>query len=305
MNKCQKIEVGSTLGIICPAGYVRTKEEIDNFVKLLTDFGFNVKLGKSVFAKEGYLAGSDSLRANDVMDMFEDDEVAGILCYKGGYGCQRFLKLLDFEEIKKHPKLIMGFSDVTVLLNTIYQLSNIPTVHGEMGVCMQSYDEFTFNHFFNTLINGFDSPLINPTKELTIINEWVCEGVLVGGNLSLIYALMGTPYEIDLKNKILFIEDVGEDPYSVDRMLSSLTLSGKLNELKGVICGYFTGCETSVNQTVDELLVHYFKPLNIPVVANFQSGHNKPFINLPIGLNVRLDTTSKSVIVLESLFFDK
>ena len=113
---------------------------------------------------------------------------------------------------------------------------------------------------------------------------------------------MGTPFEIDLKDKILFIEDVGEAPYSVDRMLSSLILSGKLNNLKGVICGYFTDCDSSENQTVEELLVHYLKPLNIPVVTNFQSGHSKPFINIPVGLKVKLDTFSESVTVLESLY---
>lgn len=302
MNKCRKIKVGSTLGLICPAGYAKTKEEVEKHIKLLNDHGFKCKLGKSLFAKEGYLAGSDTLRANDLMEMFKDDEVDGILCYKGGYGCQRFLHLLDFEEIKKHPKLIMGFSDVTILLNAIYQKCDFPTVHGEMGVCMQNYEEYTFNHFFNTILNGFNLPLKNPTKELNVINEGIAEGTLVGGNLSLIYALMGTKYEIELKDKILFIEDVDEAPYSVDRMLSSLTLSGKLNEVNAVICGYFTRCEN--DQEINALLEHYLKPLNVPVVTNFQSGHDKPFINIPIGLKVKLDTFSKSVIVLESLYID-
>ena len=267
MNKVRKIVAGSVLGIICPSGHPKSLDEVNKFCNLLTEYGYKYKLGKSVTAVEGYLAGSDTLRAKDLMDMFLDD-------------------------------------DVTVLLNTLYQFSNMPTVHGEMGVCMQNYEEFTFNHFFEMLENGFINPLVNPTLPLNVINEGICEGVVVGGNLSLIYALMGTPYEIDLNDKILFIEEVNEAPYAVDRMLSSLSLSGKLNKLKGIICGYFTGCESSSNQTVNELLEHYFKPLNIPFVTNFQSGHNKPFINLPIGLNVRLDTYKKSVTVLESLYQD-
>ncbi len=302
MNKVRKIVQGSVLGIICPSGHPASIEEVNNFCNLLKENGYNYKLGKSVFAVEGYLAGSDTLRAQDLMEMFQDDTVDAILCYKGGYGAQRMLPYINFEELKKYPKLLVGFSDVTVLLNTLYQFSNMPSVHGEMGVCMSSYDEFTFNHFFNMLKSGFSEPLENPTKELCVINEGICEGVVVGGNLSLIYALMGTPYEINLDNKILFIEEVNEAPYAVDRMLSSLLLSGNLNKLKGIICGYFTGCESKSNQTVEELLVHYFKPLNIPVVTNFQSGHSKPFVNLPVGLKVKLDTYKKNVIVLESLF---
>lgn len=305
MNKCRKIVPGSVLGIICPSGHPSTQEEVNKFLKLLEEYGYKYKLGKSVFAVEGYLAGSDILRAEDVMNMFKDDEVDAILCYKGGYGAQRMLPYLDFNEIKKYPKLLVGFSDVTVLLNTLYQFAEMPSLHGEMGVCMQSYEEFTFNHFFNTLVGGFKEPLSNPTLPLNVISDGISEGTLVGGNLSLIYALMGTPYEVDLKNKILFIEEVNEAPYAVDRMLSSLLLSGKLKQVKGIICGYFTGCSSSANQTVEELLVHYFKPLNIPVVTNFQSGHSKPFINVPIGLNVRLNTYEKTVTVLESLFLDK
>lgn len=302
MNKCRKIVPGSVLGIICPSGHPRTIDEVNKFCELLKSHGYNYKLGKSVTAVEGYLAGSDILRAEDFMAMFKDDTVDAVLCYKGGYGAQRMLPYIDFNELKKYPKLLVGFSDVTVLLNTLYQFADMPTVHGEMGVCMQSFEEFTFNHFFEMLSEGFNKPLKNPTIPLNVINEGICEGVVVGGNLSLIYALMGTPYEIDFKDKILFIEDVGEAPYSVDRMLSSLILSGKLNNLKGVICGYFTDCDSSENQTVEELLVHYLKPLNIPVVTNFQSGHSKPFINIPVGLKVKLDTYSESVTVLESLY---
>ena len=304
MNRCRKIVPGSVLGIICPSGHPKSIDAVNKFCELLESRGYKYKLGKSVTAIEGYLAGSDVLRAEDLMNMFKDDDVDAVLCFKGGYGAQRMLPYLDFDELKKHPKLLIGFSDITVLLNTLYQFAEMPTVHGEMGSCMQHYEKFTFEHFFNTLSNGFDEPLKNPTLPLNIVNEGICEGVIVGGNLSLIYALMGTPYEIDFNEKILFIEEVNEAPYAVDRMLSSLILSGKLKNIKGIICGYFTGCDADVNQTVDELLVHYLKPLNVPFITNFQSGHSKPFINIPVGLKVRLDTFTQDVTVLESLFED-
>lgn len=304
LNKLRKITKGAVIGIIAPAGFVKTTQEIDKFVCLLEEHGYNCKLGKSLYAQKGYLAGDDALRASDLMMMFEDSTVDAILCYKGGYGTQRILPYLDFDVIKANPKLIMGFSDITVLINVIYQRASFPTVHGEMGVCMQNYEPVTFNHFFTTLTSGFMTPLKNSQTKLQVINEGVAEGVLVGGNLSLIYALMGTEYEIDLTNKILFIEDVDEETYAIDRMISSLTLSKGFKSLKGIICGYFTNCEPSCGVSYEEILYHYFKNLNIPVVYGFESGHNKPFINLPIGLKVKLDTNNLCVTVLESLFVD-
>ena len=134
MNKCRKIVPGSVLGIICPSGRPSTIEQVNKFCNLLTEHGYRYKLGKSVTAVEGYLAGSDALRAEDLMDMFEDNSVDAILCFKGGYGAQRMLPYLDFEKIKKYPKLLMGFSDVTVLLNNLYKHSGLPTVHGLVGI---------------------------------------------------------------------------------------------------------------------------------------------------------------------------
>lgn len=306
MKKLQKINIGDTLGLIDASSIVKSEAELDKFIKLLNDKGYKVKEGKSLRMKDGYLAGSDEMRAQDVMDMFLDDEVKGILCYKGGYGAQRILPYLDFDKIAKHPKLLMGFSDVTILLNTINKFCDFPTIHGEMGVCLSTYDDFTIEDFFRVISDGFPKPLKNVKSDLLVINEGEATGRIVGGNLSLIYALMGTKYEIEFKDNILFIEDVDEAPYSVDRMLSSLVLSGKLDRVKGIICGYFTKCEGPKNeQDVDSLLIHYLKRYNVPMVMHFESGHDKPFVNLPIGMKCKLDTKTKSVIVFDSLYQDK
>lgn len=305
MQKLMKIKKGDTLGLICPSSCIRDDQDVDKFIKLLEDNGYKVKEGKALRSKEGYLAGNDIDRARDIMDMFTNNDVKGILCYKGGYGAQRLLPYLDFNIIKKHPKLLMGFSDITVLLNNINKFCNFPTVHGEMGVCLDKYDKFTIKDFFNVLNHGFMPHLKNPLDDLVVINEGISVGRLVGGNLSLIYALMGTKYEIDFKDNILFIEDVDEEAYSIDRMLSSLSLSGKLKEVKGIVCGYFTNCKTKEDeQQIDDLLIHYLKPYNVPLILHFASGHDKPFVNLPIGLKVCLDTYQKSVIVLDSLYQD-
>lgn len=305
----KRLAKGSTIGLTCPAGFIRPTQDLDGFVKRLTDHGFKVKVGKTCYLKGKYLAGSDRDRASELESMFIDDEIDAILCFKGGYGCQRLLPYIDFEEIKKHPKLFMGFSDITIFLNSIYFKCVFPTVHGQMGVCMKNADNFTLDEFFHTLDYGFDRPLINHYEDAYVLHKGICEGVLVGGNLSLVYALMGTEYEIDLTNKILFLEDVDEDPYSIDRMFSSLSLSKNFPKLKGLIFGYFTSCGDSTQNeddyTVDELINHYFGSLDIPILTHFESGHDLPFTNLPIGLKVRLDTTSKSVIALESLFVEK
>ncbi len=301
-NKLIKINKGDTIALTVMSSIVGDFNQVDSFVKMLQKEGYKVKCGECIYSKDGFLAGTDQKRANELMSFFLDDEIKGILCYKGGYGAQRILPYLDFKEIKKHPKLLMGFSDVTVLLNTLNQFANMPTVHGEMGVCMSEYDDFTYNHLFKVLSDGPTGELRNQQNEAICFKEGIVEAELVGGNLSLIYALMGTRYEIDLKDKILFIEDVDEAAYSIDRMLSSLILSGKMNQLKGLIGGYFTNCSSYKGVKVEEVLKRNLKDFNFPILLNFESGHSKPFINLPIGQIVKLDATNKVVTALESLY---
>jgi muramoyltetrapeptide carboxypeptidase len=312
MNKIKKLTKGSTLGLICPAGSISEGQDVSLFITYLNNLGYHVKVGKSVYAKMGYLGGSDDIRTSDIMEMFKDDNIDGILCYKGGYGCSRIIDKLDFEEIAKHPKLLMGFSDITVLLNAVAMRCAFPTVHGQMGVCITPYDNalknIITNKNFEMVLSG-NSPLImkNTLNTMRVISTSVtgiAQGILVGGNLSLIYAMMGTPFDIDVKDKILFIEEVDEQAYAVDRMFASLRLSGKLDECAGVILGYFTRCEDNEYFTINRLIEEYFAPLNKPVLAGFESGHYKPFINLPIGIKVEVNTNNLSVTALESLFIE-
>ncbi len=305
--KCRKITYGSTLGIICPSSKITATKTLDAFLAFLTIKGFKYKLGKSVFAKEGYLAGSDTLRAADLNAFFKDDEVDAILCFKGGYGAARFLELIDYEAISKNPKLLVGFSDVTVLLNAIYQKTTLPTLHGEMGVTFKEED-FSFTNLIDSLLGVASCDLTKGFNNVVFTKEEVVEGIMVGGNLSLIASLMGTPYEIDTKDKILLLEDVTEKPYTIDRYLCTLKLAKKLSDAKAIILGYFTNCDKDDNddgKSLQEVFLDYTKDLTCPIVYHFPTGHNKPFVNVPIGLKVRIDGFKKSVIVLESLFFDK
>lgn len=309
--KCGTIKEGATLGLMCPSSKQKDAKQIDLFLEYLTKKGFKYKLGESMYAKCGYLAGTDELRAKDLNNFFKDDEVDAILCFRGGYGAARFLDFIDYEEIKKHPKLLVGFSDVTVLLNAIYEKTGLPTLHGEMGVIFKKEfldeDEFSFTNLIDTLLGNASSNLLLCDNHATFKGEEVVEGVVVGGNLSLVIALMGTPYEIDTKDKILLLEDVGEAPYRIDNMLCNLKLAGKLNDAKAIIFGYFTDCPRSAEdtQSVEEVLEDYTKDLDKTIIYHFPTGHDRPFVNVPIGLKTRINPKEKSVIVLESLFIDK
>ncbi|MBA5851395.1 LD-carboxypeptidase [Clostridium sp. cel8] len=304
----KRLKKGDTIGIISPSSFIKP-EDIKNSIKILKDLGFNVKEGKHIYDKWGYLAGNDIDRANDLMDMFQDDSVDMILCVRGGYGAMRILPLIDFNIIKKHPKIFAGFSDITVLINTIYSKCNFVTFHSPM--CNSNLeDKITLESFLNTLTYGYKPFKIknvkgisnNYLRNLKNLNETSASGILVGGNLSLISGTIGTPYEIDTKDKILFIEDVNEEPYKIDKMLTQLILSNKLQECSGIILGQFTNCTLSNYErsfTLDEILEDRVISIGKPTIINFQCGHSYPRLTIPIGANVSIDCKNQIISVLE------
>lgn len=307
----KKLEKGGTIGIINPA-YKNPKDvftKYDYMIKRLKELGYNLKFGKTFTLENGYLAGTDIERANDVMDMFKDDSVDAILCMRGGYGCSRMVNLLDFDEIKKHPKIITGFSDITVLLNSIYQKCNFPTLHGLVGIYIGSSkcDKKSEEIFFDSLSNNqLNRVLKNVDDSLETYIDGTAEGILVGGNLCLLSTLCGSEFEIDFTDKIVFIEDVGEDPYRIDRYFSQLKLSKTFSKAKGFVLGYFTDCNPSEEkkdcQNIIDIINDYIKPLNKPTIINFNCGHDFPFVSLPIGVKVKLDATNKNIQIMEEIY---
>ena len=294
--KCKRIQTGATFGIMCPSSKMKEPKTLAWFLQYLTQKGFSYQLGKSMFAKEGYLAGSDRLRADDLNQFFQDDTIDAILCFRGGYGAARFLDQIDYEQIKKHPKLLVGFSDVTVLLNAIYQKTGIPTLHGEMGCVFQETmlekEDISFAHLIDTLLGIAPRELLLKHEGVVFQNEGIVEGEIVGGNLCLVASLMGTPYEIDTKDKILLLEDVTEEPYTIDRYLCTLQLAHKLQDAKAIVLGYFTDCERKEEddtQRLQDVLKDYTKDLTCPVLFGFPTGHSRPFVNVPLGVKVRID----------------
>lgn len=298
----KKLCFGDTIGVIAPAS-AEKPEAVESGIEYLKSQGFNVKRGKHILDRLGFLAGNDKDRAQDLMDMFLDESVKMILCIRGGYGTMRTLPYIDFNIIKNNPKIFVGFSDITTYLNNFYDKCGLITFHGPM-LTSNFGDDITIKSFLSTLMNG-DTPytLSNPKNINTKNNtNAVVEGSLVGGNLALLCATLGTPYEVDTTNKILFIEDVGEEPYSIDRMLTHLLLANKLQVCKGIILGQFTRCtlphyERSL--TLEQVIEDRILSLNIPTISNFMSGHDYPKLTLPIGAKISLDCKTGTINVLK------
>ncbi|HHV38497.1 MAG TPA: LD-carboxypeptidase [Tepidimicrobium sp.] len=308
MIKPKGLVLGDTMGIVAPAG-PSTRKKVEMACRQLVDMGFRVKVGKSCYEKYGYLAGSDSLRAEDINSMFEDEEVDGIICLRGGYGTLRILDLLNYNMIANNPKVFIGYSDITALHIGLNRMTNLVTFHGPMAApdIAGGLDCFSKSSLYSSIMkDGFDKgKLENPMgKGIEVINEGVAEGTIIGGNLSLIVSTLGTPYEIDLRGRLLFIEEIGEQPYRVDRLLNHLRLSGKLEEAKGIILGDFKNCNPrdgreDYSLSLNQVIMDVIAPIGKPCIANVQAGHCKPMLTIPFGVKARLDGCSRQLTIME------
>lgn len=303
MNKPKRLRIGDTVGVVAPASPV-SKEKVEMAYERLYEMGFNVVMGKTCYSQYGYLAAEDNLRAEELNYMFSNKDINGIICLRGGYGTPRILDLLDYELIKSNPKVFIGYSDITALHIAFNQLSNLITFHGPMAASdiAHNFSDFSRNSLLNSVFNEEFNPLIrNATEEIITINDGIAEGQIIGGNLSLLVSTIGTPYEIDTKGKILFIEEIREYTYKIDRMLTQLKLAKKLEDAEGIILGNFNNCvpENEEDFTLEEVFEQLIKPLNKPTIYNLQAGHCEPVVTLPFGVNVRLDARKKEITILE------
>ncbi len=291
----------SKIGLICPGSPI-TQEKLDTAIENVSIFGFNPVFTKNVLLKKGYLAGSDQERLDDLHEMFSRPDVSAIWCIRGGYGCTRLLNQINYKLIRQNPKPLIGYSDITALLNTIHQKTKNPCYHGP--VASSPMTDYTKAMLTPILDNIFPheiniSPNTNEHKPYTIY-PGIINGRLAGGNLSLIAALEGTPYAINSKNKIVFIEDVGEKPYRIDRMLTQLLESGFLKQAAGIILGEFADCEAKDDSslTLKEVLLDRLQPLKIPTVYGYSFGHIDNQCTLPIGVLATLNTEKQIVTLL-------
>ena len=293
-----KIFKGCTIGIVAPSSPFDI-HDLNIIEENLNKLGYKIKFGKSCFRSyKGYLSGEDKLRAKDIEDMFLDKEVDGILCLRGGYGTPRILDKINYDVIKNNPKFFIGYSDITALHIAFNQRCNLITFHGVMAGTCPEWDEFTYKSLINSINYTDTLDIKNPKGEkIYTLIEGSCEGILTGGNLSLIVSTLGTNYEIDTKEKILFIEEIDESIYRLDRMLTQLDLSGKFKDCNGIIFGDFCNCKKDNKDDFEliDLLKDKIQKYNKPCILNLKSGHCKPMITLPLGAKCILDSSNKKV----------
>ena len=303
----RKLLPEGTIGVLAPA-YPPNREKLNTGIKYLESKGFTVIRGDSLNAQYGYFAGNDELRLQDLHRMFADPKIDAIICARGGWGTLRLLDRIDYDLIKKHPKLLVGYSDITTLQLAFRAKAGIPSLSGPMVAVEMGSGilPFTEKYFWNYLFNNeshFNIPI--DKGETTIWKEGRAEGILLGGCLSMVAHQLGTPYSPDYRDVILFLEDVGEAPYKIDRYLAQLKQAGIFSQVSGIILGNFIDCEPEDNGTpsftCEEVLRDYFTHAPYPVIYNFPYGHGMHKVSMPIGVQAELDTKGQFLRV-ENLF---
>lgn len=310
--KGNRLRKGDTLGLIAPAGFISEKE-MNESIANLENLGFKVKAGKYLLNKHGYLAGTDTERAEDVNTMFADSSISGIVCARGGYGCVRMLDKLDYSVISKNPKVLIGYSDITSLIYALYQKAGLVAFHGPVGI--STFNEYSVNNFTSALMNpstesqfynAADEDLSKPEYNPYTIRSGKAIGKLVGGNLSIVASLIGTEYDINTDGAIIFLEEIGEEPYRIDRMLTQMIQAGKFKNASGIALGVFSRCESKPSQSgisnsfsLKEVLMDRLFPLNIPTVYGMSFGHITNKMTLPVGIKAELNVDDLSLKFLE------
>ena len=286
------LKKGDTIGLIAPAGSIISKSNFREGIHILEDKGFAVKYNRHLIHVKGYLAGKDQERADEFNKLWSDPEVKGLVAARGGYGSTRMIDLIDLKQIRKTPKLLIGFSDLSVLLNAVTQKTGLVTYHGPVVTTLTSINKGSLASFFTTLTDN--SPPFIKTGTFKILRKGKAKGILFGGNLTTLVHTIGTPYEIPWHQALLFIEDTGEAPYRLDRLLTHLSQANRLQKIKGLILGTFTDDEKKENaqmqRTVRKRVLKLLTDCDIPVWANLPIGHSRRNISLPIGIEVEMDS---------------
>lgn len=289
-----------TIGMICPSGYMPL-EKAQKCIDTLQQWGFKIQVGKTPGHQFNYFSGTDEERLNDLQQMLDDSTIKAIFCARGGYGLSRVIDAINFDKFTQHPKWIIGYSDITLLHAHIYSNYNIACLHAPMAAAFNEIDES--EEYIQSIFKSLTGKHQSYTIVSTAFNKkGICRGELVGGNLSLLAHIIGTKSDINTKNKILFIEDIGEYKYNIDRMLMQLKRAGKLNELAGLIVGSFNEIKDTTipfGQAIEEMIFDKIKEYSYPVCFDFPVGHVKENYALKIGANYKLTVESEQVILEE------
>jgi muramoyltetrapeptide carboxypeptidase len=301
-NKPIYLQQGDTIGIVT-LGSPLDAQIINSRIAVLKNMGFEVILGRNVFASTGLVAGSDEARANDLMVMFENKNVKMILPSRGGVGVAGILPHLDFSVIRQNPKIVTGYSDITILLNVLYQYANLITFQSLLLIDFtQATPVYNFDQFFAATSSTVSPRQIENPPGMPLVSRvrGNVTGELVGGNLTSFTDNLGTPFEIDTKGKILLIEETHEPTNSIYRKLNHLKLAGKFEDCIGIIMGECTNCPISYRTSYDDLINEMIVPLGKPLMTNVATAHGRFKAAMPIGAKVNLDSINNTLTVLES-----
>jgi len=297
------LKTGDTIAIIAPGGAVFNQNYVSQFKTVLINLGYKTIVGKTCRLTDGQFAGTAVQRAEELMDFISQPNVKAIVAMRGGSGCAQILPLLNYEIIAKNPKIIMGFSDLTSLINAIYSQANVVGFHGPVGY--SSWGSFTLNSFKAVTRNGKATHIFNqhPETKRHTISSGQAVGRIVGGNLTVFSRLIGTPYMPNCTNCLLVLEEIDEEPYAIDRMLTHLKQAGILTALSGIVLGNFKRCnpeEPERSHSLTDTFNALLKPLDIPVFSGADFGHTTHKWTIPIGCRAKMDADKCTLELLES-----
>lgn len=306
MNYPKALKPGMTIGIISPSGARNNDVVLPRMKKFWEDRGYKTVIGKSCTSKHGHLAGTDEVRANDINQFFADDGIDAIFCTRGGYGAARLMSLIDYDAIRKHPKIFVGYSDITALHTAFNRYGQLITFHGPNGEITIDDDNtpISMNSLMQALTASEGYELINPAGyPRTTLQGGIARGALTGGNLTLVTHSLGTPWAPDFAGKILFLEDVDEHTYRVDEMLVNLKQAGAFDQCAGILLGEFTDCNIEYpeyGQTLEQIFDEVGFPKNKPILRGIRVGHCNPKLTLPLGAMCEMDADRQTVRILEA-----
>jgi len=309
------LKKGDTIGLVTPASPLFNAHRlIIEVTEKMHNLGFKTKLGKNIFKRYGYLAGTVQERIDDLHAMFADPEVKAIIAIRGGYGSAQLLPHLDYNLIKKNPKILMGYSDITSLLLGIHAQTGLVTFHGP--VAESTFTDYTRSNLEHALMSTKapqvipDAPYeenLQTSNRIWTVKGGVGNGRLLGGNMTLFESLLGTPYEVNTRDSILFFEEIGEEPYDVDRMLNHMKMAGIFEKCNGVIFDKMPSVKPRDyepafyrNLSVEQVISDVFKEYNFPVCVGFSLGHLKDKPTMPLGIRVKLDGNKRQITFLEA-----
>ena len=298
LRKPPALKKGDLIGVVAPAGVVKT-EDLGNGVRRLEELGFRVALGRALYQSARYLAGRDEERAADLAEMFANPEVKAVVAARGGYGTSRIIPLLDAKALARSPKIFVGSSDLTLLLHFLRSACRLVTFHGPMvSPNFGKYSSPTTNGEFIRILGATTPPGPIDVTGVKVLKGGSGEGVLTGGCLSLVCQTIGTPYEIQTDDAILFLEDINEPPYRIDRMLTYLKQVGKFDGVRAVVFGLMPDCHPSPQElyTLEDVIRDVLADLPCPILYDFPSGHGGTNVTLPFGVRAAVEGSTLSIL---------